>query len=61
MAETGISIEYLADGEAVAMAAVEITSVPDISIIDKNADETAIIDSYKKDMGNQAFFDRTFH
>ena len=52
MAEKGISIEYLADGEAVAMAAVEISSVPDISIIDKNADESAVIDSYKKDMGN---------
>ena len=50
MAEKGISIEYLADGEAVAMAAVEISSVPDISIIDKNADESAVIDSYKKDI-----------
>lgn len=52
MEDTGISIEYLADGEAVAMAAVEITSVPDISIIDNNADELAIIENYKKDMSN---------
>lgn len=47
-----ILIGYLESGEAVALQALEISSVPDISIIDSNADEPAVIDSYKKDMGN---------
>ena len=47
-----ILIGYLESGEAVALQALEISSVPDISIIDSNADETAVIDGYKKDMGN---------
>ena len=46
-----ILIGYLESGEAVALQALEISSVPDISIIDSNADETAVIDGYKKDMG----------
>lgn len=47
-----ILIGYLESGEAVALQALEISSVPDISIIDSNADETAVIDGYKRDMGN---------
>lgn len=47
-----ILIGYLESGEAVALQALEISSVPDISIIDSNTDETAVIDGYKKDMGN---------
>lgn len=52
MGEYGISIAYLENGEAVALQALEISSVPDISIIDSSADESAVIDGYKKDMGN---------
>lgn len=52
MGENVILTGYLESGETVALQVIEISSLPDISIIDNNADEPAVIDSYKKDMGN---------
>ena len=52
MTENQISVEYLQSNEAVAMGAVEITAIPDISVIDgKRMDVDAVVAEYKRDMG----------
>ena len=52
MTENQISVEYLQSNEAVAMGAVEITAIPDISVIDgKRMDAYAVVAEYKRDMG----------
>lgn len=51
MAGQEISVVYLANNEMVAMGAIEIISVPDISIIGVGNNQE-IVYNYKKDMGN---------
>lgn len=46
------SVSYLENNEAVALSVIEITSIPNLSIIDNNAEEAEIVKNYKKDMGN---------
>ena len=46
------SVGYLENNEAVALSVIEITSIPNLSIIDNNAEESEIVKDYKKDMGN---------
>lgn len=45
------SVSYLENNEAVALSVIEITSIPNLSIIDNNAEEAEIVKNYKKDMG----------
>lgn len=47
-----ISTEKTVNEECVALACVEITSIPDISIIDEQANTTEIVDRFKKEMGS---------
>ena len=44
------SVSYLENNEAVALSVIEITSIPNLSIIDNNAEEAEIVKNYKKDM-----------
>ena len=51
MARNEISVEYLTNNELVALGAVEITAIPNLSVVDGGLDEDTVIDRYKKDMG----------
>lgn len=51
MARNEISVEYLTNNELVALGAVEITAIPDLSVVDGGLAEDTVIDRYKKDMG----------
>ena len=42
------SVSYLENNEAVALSVIEITSIPNLSIIDNNAEEAEIVKNYKK-------------
>lgn len=45
-------IETLTDGEIIALKAIEITTIPDVSIIDNEIRDIEIVNSYKSDMSS---------
>lgn len=42
------SVSYLENNEAVALSVIEITSIPNLSIIDNNAEEAEIVKIIKR-------------
>ena len=51
MTENQISVEYLESNEAVALAAIAVTAIPNISIIDREKQDVEnVVDDYKRDM-----------
>ena len=43
-----LPVSYLENNEAVALSVIEITSIPNLSIIDNNAEEAEIVKNYKR-------------
>lgn len=52
MSASMIGIETLTDGEIIALKAIEITTIPDVSIIDNEIRDIEIVNSYKSDMSS---------
>lgn len=52
MSASMIGIETLTDGEIIALKAIEITTIPDVSIIDNEIRDIKIVNSYKSDMSS---------
>lgn len=51
MSENQISVEYLESNEAVALGVIEVTAIPDLSVIDgKKLEEVAVVAEYKRNM-----------
>lgn len=52
MSASMIGIETLTDGEIIALKAIEIITIPDVSIIDNEIRDIEIVNSYKSDMSS---------
>ncbi len=52
MSASMTGIETLTDGETIVLKAIEITTIPDVSIIDNEIKDIEIVNSYKSDMSS---------